>query len=332
MATAQKEEKTHRFLSTCWRAMCGISQCLIFIFLTTNCLAYRCPKIPANIIYTDTPNKFLSPNPWRHSFPTFSWRTLHCLPDTGHVSAHWSPWARTACLVYHQYLAEIRRSPLEWMLQISSNDGRKPPALTGTQIQPIYRSIFPSPLSPSLRPLSSFGGLNAAKGEGNCCRSLENERDHFKPQDENAGRGPKSQSDPKLFRNRIGRLDSLFHRCFFHTKLHDSIESPNLWSVSSGSCWRDLIQIFANKFPIFPKFLYQIWLLSPTKNWHDFPHVCPYHPLATFQTDFAGCPCRSAPTKSRIRHSMDLPGDSPPTFGAISSGDSSGRFKSNMEV
>ena len=94
------------------------------------------------------------------------------------------------------------------------------------------------------RPLSSFGGLNAAKGEGNCCRSLENEEnDHFKPQDENAGRGPKSQSDPKLFRNRIGRLDSLFHRCFFHTKLHDSIESPNLWSVSSGPCWRDLNQI-----------------------------------------------------------------------------------------
>ena len=66
----------------------------------------------------------------------------------------------------------------------TSNDGRKPPALTGTQIQPsTVASSLPLPhWNPSPRPLSSFGGLNAAKGEGNCCRSLENEEnDHFKP-------------------------------------------------------------------------------------------------------------------------------------------------------
>ena len=60
MATAQKRrdgiasflhvEHVPRNSWKIWRrAMCDISQCLIFIFLKTSCLAYRNPHIPASV-------------------------------------------------------------------------------------------------------------------------------------------------------------------------------------------------------------------------------------------------------------------------------------------
>lgn len=195
--------------------MCGIFQCLIFIFFTTNCLAYRCPNIPANIHQT-SPNKFLSPNPWRRSFPTFSWRTLHCLPDTGHVSAHWSPWARTACLVYHQYLAVIRWSSLEWMLETLEKWWIEPPALTGTQIQPsTVASSLPLPHFPhpcGLYPPLVGSMLPREKATvAGAWKTRKTTTSSHKMKTQDAVQSPKVIQS--CFGTGLDAWNSLFHRC-----------------------------------------------------------------------------------------------------------------------
>ena len=76
--------------------------------------------------------------------------------------------------------------------------------------------------------------------------------------------------------------------CLFHTKLHDSIESPNLWSVSSGPCWRDLIQKSSRtSFQSSRSFYTKFDSFHPRKTGMIFHMFVPTN-LATFQRDLLG--------------------------------------------
>ena len=105
------------------RAMCDISQCLIFIFLKTSCLAYRNPHIPASV-YTVYIYVYIY---IKHFLVTKSMKTLFsdflledfapssgnttCLSTLVTVGSYCLP----ALSPISVPMAEIRRSPLDWM-------------------------------------------------------------------------------------------------------------------------------------------------------------------------------------------------------------------------